>query len=81
MRHRAFSDDRWWDVFAKYAQTGPEEILMQVTVHNRSPQEATIHALPQLWFHNPWSWRKDGMHPMLEAKGDGVFPAVLLLAV
>jgi hypothetical protein len=25
-------------------------------VHNRGPEAATIHILPQLWFRNTWSW-------------------------
>ena len=30
---------------------------MQVTVHNRGPEAATLHLLPQLWFRNTWSWK------------------------
>jgi hypothetical protein len=51
-----FDDDRYFDVFVEYAKAGPEDLLMRVTVHNRGPEEATIHLLPQLWFRNTWSW-------------------------
>src|SRR5262249_34126975 len=45
-----FDDDRYFDVFVEYAKAGPTDILVEVTVHNRGPGEATIHLLPQLWF-------------------------------
>ena len=34
----------------------PDDIVMRVTVHNRGPEAATLHLLPQLWFRNTWSW-------------------------
>jgi len=68
-----FDDDRYFDVFVEYAKAGPEEILMRVTVHNRGPEEATIHLLPQLWFRNTWSWKPDAKKPQLSlAKSDAI---------
>ena len=58
-----FDDDRYWDVFVEYAKAGPEDILMRITVHNRGPEEATIHLLPQLWFRNTWSWKPGTQKP------------------
>ncbi len=43
-----FDDDRYFDVFVEYAKAGPEDILMRVTVHNRGPETAAVHLLPQL---------------------------------
>src|SRR5678809_534172 len=51
-----FEGDRYFDVFVEYAKAGPDDILMLVTVHNRGPETATIHLLPQLWLRNTWSW-------------------------
>src|SRR5208282_4490270 len=51
-----FDDDRYFDVVVEYAKAGPEDILMRITAHNRGPEEATLHVLPQLWFRNTWSW-------------------------
>src|SRR5215468_4481423 len=45
-----FDDDRYFDVVIEYAKAGPEDLLVRVTVHNRGPEEAPIHLLPQLWF-------------------------------
>src|SRR5215468_6781017 len=65
-----FDDDRYFDVFVEYAKAGPEDVLMQVTVHNRGPDEAVIHLLPQVWFRNTWSWKAGADRPALAAAGD-----------
>ena len=51
-----FDDNRYFDVVVEYAKGGPEDLLMQVTVHNRGPDDAEIHVLPSLWFRHTWSW-------------------------
>lgn len=60
-----FDDDRYFDVFIEYAKADPHDILMQVTVHNRGPDDARLHVLPQLWFRNIWSWRPGFEKPQL----------------
>ncbi len=70
-----FDDDRYFDVFVEYAKAGPEDILMRVTVHNRGPEEAKIHLLPQLWFRNTWSWKDGTAKPELSATQDGAIAA------
>ena len=37
-----FDQDRYFDVFVEYAKATPEDLLMQVTVHNRGPEKATL---------------------------------------
>ena len=61
----AFDDNRYFDVFVEYAQGAPEDILMRVTAHNRGPEAATLHLLPQLWFRNTWSWKQGAKKPKL----------------
>ncbi|HVY70545.1 MAG TPA: glucosidase, partial [Verrucomicrobiae bacterium] len=41
------------------------------TVHNRGPEEAAIHLLPQLWFRNTWSW-DNSARPSLSPVDHGV---------
>ena len=41
-----FDDDRYFDVFVEYAKAAPQDILMQVTIHNRGPVEATMSRRP-----------------------------------
>ena len=49
-------------------QGGREDILMQVTVHNRGPEEAALHVLPTLWFRHTWSWAGGDEVPSLSAE-------------
>ena len=62
-----FDENRYFDVFVEYAKASPEDILMQVTVHNRGPDEARLHVLPTLWFRHTWSWAGGAEHPTLDA--------------
>jgi 6-phosphogluconolactonase len=55
-----FDDDRYFDVFVEYAKRSPNDILIRITIHNRGPDAAVIHALPTLWFRNTWSWGRTG---------------------
>jgi len=66
-----FDEDRYWDVFVEYAKADAADILMRVTVHNRGPEEATLHLLPQLWFRNTWTW-DNSERPVLRAEKDGI---------
>jgi hypothetical protein len=50
-----FDDNRYFDVFVEYAKSGPEDLVIRMTVENRGPEAATIHLLPTLWFRNNWS--------------------------
>ena len=52
-----FEDGRYFDVTIEYAKADVDDILMQVTVENRSADPALLHLLPQLWSRNSWSWR------------------------
>ena len=58
-----FNEDRYFDVFIEYAKATVEEILVQITVHNRGPEAAELHLLPTLWFRNTWSWGIDDRRP------------------
>jgi hypothetical protein len=47
----------YFDVEVEFAKAGPEDVLIQYTIHNRAKQGATLHLLPQVWFRNTWSWQ------------------------
>jgi hypothetical protein len=51
-----FSDQRYFDVFIEYGKSGPDDILILITAHNRSSEDAQLHVIPQLWYRNTWSW-------------------------
>jgi hypothetical protein len=62
----AFDQDRYFDLFVDYAKASPEDILIQISVHNRGPETAQLHVLPTLWFRNEWSWHGELNRPTLE---------------
>jgi Mannosylglycerate hydrolase MGH1-like glycoside hydrolase domain len=55
-----FDDNRYFDVFVEYAKASPEDILIQISIHNRGTDPAELNVLPTLWLRNLWSW---GGHP------------------
>src|SRR5437667_1797547 len=64
-----FEEDRYFDVFVEYAKAAPDDILMRVTAHNRGPDPAALHLLPQVWFRNTWSWKEGSPRPVLRDSG------------
>ena len=70
-----FDDDRYWDVFVEYAKAAPDDLLMRITAHNRGPEAATIHLLPQLWFRNTWSWKAGSPKPEISLTDRGAVAA------
>jgi len=61
----AFADDRYFDVVIEYAQAEPGDILVRISAHNRGPEAAPLHLLPQLWYRNTWSWHAGAARPRL----------------
>jgi hypothetical protein len=65
-----FAESRYFDVFVEYAKADAEDLLIQYTIVNRGPEEATLSVLPQLWFRNSWAWGYDDYRPTLTATPD-----------
>jgi len=61
-----FDQDRYFDVFVEYAKASPEDLLIQITVHNRGPEQATLQLLPTLWFRNDWAWGEAVVRPAMK---------------
>jgi hypothetical protein len=70
-----FDQDRYFDVFVEYAKASPEDILIQISIHNRGPEAAELQVLPTLWFRNRWSWGEENPRPVLKSIGDSVIAA------
>jgi hypothetical protein len=60
-----FNEDRYFDVFVEYAKAAPTDILIQISLCNRGPDEAVVHVLPTLWLRNVWTWWPDEPKPSL----------------
>jgi hypothetical protein len=67
-----FDENRYFDVFVEYAKGSPEDILIQISVHNRGPEAAEVHVLPTLWFRNLWSWSTVADRPSLQRVGSAI---------
>ncbi|HKO55139.1 MAG TPA: glucosidase, partial [Thermoanaerobaculia bacterium] len=51
-----FDDRRYFDIEIEIAKEDEDSLAMRVTAHNRGPDRAPLHILPQLWFRNTWAW-------------------------
>jgi hypothetical protein len=58
-----FDDRRYFDIEIEVAKEDPETLVMRVTAHNRGPDRAPLHLIPQLWFRNTWSWSGEPATP------------------
>lgn len=67
-----FRDDRYFDVFIEYAKASPNDLLIKITLHNRGPEKAMVHVLPQVWFRNTWAWGYDPYKPGMFQDNKGV---------
>src|SRR6266853_355287 len=65
-----FAEDRYFDVSVEYAKVDPLDVLIRVSTTNRGPEEAPLHLLPTLWFHNTWAWGYDDRRPVLTAEAE-----------
>jgi hypothetical protein len=55
-----FDGNRYFDVSVEYAKVTANDILIQIEIANRGPEDARLHVLPTLWFRNTWSWGRTG---------------------
>ena len=67
-----FEGDRYFDIVIEYAKATPHDLLMRVTAHNRGPESAPLHLLPQVVFRNTWTWDLEAMRPLLMGCDDTI---------
>ncbi|MEI8251341.1 MAG: glucosidase [Synechococcus sp. ELA057] len=65
-----FDQNEYCDIEVEYAKADPEDLLIQITVHNRSDQPARLAVLPTLWFRNTWD-QGSSPKPLITAKPGG----------
>jgi hypothetical protein len=70
-----FDEDRYFDIEIEYAKADIDDLLMRITIHNRGPEQASIHVLPQVWFRNTWSWAP-ASKPSLRVQTSGILLAL-----
>src|SRR5664279_2799097 len=73
-----FDDGRYFDVIIEVAKEDADSLAIRITAHNRGPERAPLHLIPQLWFRNTWSWSGEQVAaPTITAAGASGNPAVL----
>jgi len=66
-----FDDNRYFDIEIEIAKEDEDSLAMRVTAHNRGPERAPLHLIPQLWFRNVWAWDgRNAATPMIAAVDD-----------
>ncbi|KFF08030.1 MGH1-like glycoside hydrolase domain-containing protein [Chryseobacterium luteum] len=63
-----FDQNEYFDLFIEYAKESESDILVKLTIVNKSQNEAPIVILPALWFRNTWKWGYDNYKPELNSE-------------
>ena len=66
-----FDNNEYFDIFIEYAKIHHDDILIRITVVNRSENKAPLVILPTLWFRNNWSWGYGTYKPQLSSLENG----------
>jgi hypothetical protein len=74
-----FDENRYFDVQIEYAKAAPEDILIRITVFNRSATAAVLDLLPTIWFSNTWIWGLDDRRPRLRQEDAPATPLSIRL--
>ena len=67
-----FDNNDYFDVYVEYAKSDTEDILIKITVANRSASEALMNVLPTVWFRNTWSWGRHNNKPTIKQQSNSV---------
>ena len=63
-----FDNNEYFDVVTEYAKEDSEDILIKITVSNRSEKSASLHLIPTLWIRNFWSFIENIEKPIIKKK-------------
>ncbi|MCE3077023.1 MGH1-like glycoside hydrolase domain-containing protein [Chryseobacterium gwangjuense] len=66
-----FDKDEYFDIFIEYAKADHNDILVRITVCNRSEINAPLVIAPTIWFRNNWKWGYNTYKAQLNAGNDG----------
>lgn len=67
-----FNENRYFDIFIEYAKADDTDILVKITAHNRGPESAVLHIIPQLWFRNTWAINENETKPEMYLDDTGI---------
>jgi len=66
-----FDKDEYFDIFIEYCKGDIHDILVKVTVCNRSKKDAPIVVMPTSWYRNNWKWGYNEYKGQLEDSHEG----------
>ncbi|WP_369765368.1 glucosidase [Flavobacterium sp. WC2429] len=74
-----FDNNDYFDIITEYAKADAEDILIKITINNRSASAASLTLLPTLWIRNFWSFKKDIVKPVIkkEVAGNKTFVSIV----
>jgi glycogen debranching enzyme len=61
-----FETNDYFDVVTEYAKADTEDILIKITVSNRSEKASSLYLLPTLWSRNFWSFKENIEKPIIK---------------
>ncbi|MEO8382822.1 MAG: glucosidase [Acidobacteriota bacterium] len=68
-----FDGGRYFDIEIEIAKEDAESMVFRITAHNRGPETAPLHLIPQLWYRNTWAWHGRTVTPQIrELNGVGL---------
>jgi hypothetical protein len=68
-----FDESRYFDIEIEIAKEHEESFVFRITAHNRGPERAPLHLIPNLWFRNTWAWDRQAAVPEIrELPGVGL---------
>ncbi|SMP29337.1 MGH1-like glycoside hydrolase domain-containing protein [Chryseobacterium profundimaris] len=63
-----FDKNEYFDIFIEYAKADDQDILIRLTIVNKSENTAPLVILPTLWFRNTWRWGYDDYMPRMNSE-------------
>ena len=66
------NNDEYFDVYTEYAKNNQDDILIKLTVTNRSANDCALNVLPAVWFRNTWDLGYSDYQPALTGDSHGV---------
>ena len=63
-----FDQNEYFDIFIEYAKAAQNDLLVRLTIINKSEKETSLVILPTIWFRNTWNWGYDDYKPKLYAE-------------
>jgi len=63
-----FDQNEYFDIFIEYAKESQNDILVKLTVVNKSEKKTPLVILPTLWFRNTWNWGYNDYRPQMDSE-------------